>query len=399
MKYFIKYFLGTVGLIFHLNCAAQVLEQDLNGNYQVAFPNGAKRPYDPLREDDLALMLDFQSKLAPDQLSPELLVYNQVTEEYKLARDNAISLAKRQDEIQLEMNFLKNELEQGKKTKDKLKLKNLKEQLKRNQFQNKEVTGQRSVYGDQLESLQNMLNMGPNERKKAYESYKKKFRRPDLQAIDLNENELKDALLQSEKVVLNSENTKSIPVKRLKLASEYDSYDPSANPLINPPSLPCELEFKGKDEFSGKQRVDLEPEELFFYTPPQMRKLMKEKQYVEAQAALSSTSGGTVFLTLTVKIASSQAQAIFKGLERGTLVNLKFIDGETVAIVNNRTDLGLMDSNGTSVSFRAQFNLGAGIQDMIRKKNLDKIRINWNSGYEDYEVYNVDLLKRQMLCL
>ena len=120
---------------------------------------------------------------------------------------------------------------------------------------------------------------------------------------------------------------------------------------------------------------------------------------MNCKASLSSVSGGAMFLNLYFTIASKDAPKLFGGFEKGTVINLKFLDGDNLAIINNRTDPGIYEPGNQYVTFRAQCNLGANIQEEISKKSLDKIRVTWQTGYEDYEVYDVDLLKREFKCL
>ncbi|HMG13965.1 MAG TPA: hypothetical protein VK590_00890, partial [Saprospiraceae bacterium] len=189
------------------------------------------------------------------------------------------------------------------------------------------------------------------------------------------------------------------PQSKVRTAEYYSKYSTSNDVYLHPPTKKCKVEFEGIDEFTGKKRKDMSAEPWFFLTPEAMKKSMGEKQYIYCTTSLSSITGGTAFLTINITIGSLDAPRLFGGLEKGSVINIKFLDGDNVAIINNRNDLGAMDSNSKSTTYRAQCTLGSTIQKMLATKEVDKIRVTWNAGYEDYEVYDVDLLIRQMNCL
>ncbi len=81
------------------------------------------------------------------------------------------------------------------------------------------------------------------------------------------------------------------------------------------------------------------------------------------------------------------------------MVILKFIDGTTLTVSNLRNDDGTLDPTGQVFTYRGQYALDPSVLKKLRKTELDKIRVSWSTGYEDYEVQNVDLLMRQAKCL
>ena len=62
-------------------------------------------------------------------------------------------------------------------------------------------------------------------------------------------------------------------------------------------------------------------------------------------------------------------------------------------------DEGAPDPSGSAFTFRAQYGLDRDILKKMQRLELDKIRVGWAAGYEDYDVQNVNLLRRQAKCL
>ena len=66
---------------------------------------------------------------------------------------------------------------------------------------------------------------------------------------------------------------------------------------------------------------------------------------------------------------------------------------------NTRNDDGLRDESGQFFTYRSQYALDAVVLKKLRKTELDKLRIAWSTGYEDYEVQGIDVLIREGRCL
>ena len=179
----------------------------------------------------------------------------------------------------------------------------------------------------------------------------------------------------------------------------FAKYDPSKNVLLNPPKADCVLAFNGVDEFSGKKRKDVDKQLFFTHTNEELRSIFKDQDYMTCTGYLSSLSGGLKFLTLNITIASKSAQREYGILEKGALINIKLLDGENVKLVNSKTNMGLEDPLEGTVAYRGQYIISSGDEKKLKRSEVDKVRIIWSSGYEDYEIYELDFFKHQFKCL
>lgn len=186
---------------------------------------------------------------------------------------------------------------------------------------------------------------------------------------------------------------------REKTGPKFKPYDPAEDVMLHPPQRPCALAANTRDEFSGETYKETQREEIFRFTNDLMKKyLAPDQPHIVCEAALSSGSS-VISLHLTFGIRDNNARKTFGSLARNSVVILKFIDGTTFTASNLRNDDGALDPAAQVFTYRGQYALDPSILKKLRKTELDKIRVSWSTGYEDYEVQNVDLLMRQTKCL
>ncbi len=179
----------------------------------------------------------------------------------------------------------------------------------------------------------------------------------------------------------------------------FASFDPKDDVMMYPPKRKCQLTFDGVDDFSGKKRKEVAKELLFSYTADEMRPFLKDRDFITCYAYVSSLSGGYKFLSLVITIASENAQRDYGIIEKGSVINIKLMDDTNVKLFNNKTDVGILNELDNSVTYNAQYVVSSGAGKILRKNEIDKIRLIWSSGYEDYEVYDLDFFINQFRCL
>lgn len=178
----------------------------------------------------------------------------------------------------------------------------------------------------------------------------------------------------------------------------FKKYDPTVDVMLNPPVRSCALTTDTRDEFSGERRRELQREELFRYTNPSLRPYLQGREHIVCQASVSQ-NGKLYLLNLTFTISDANAKRAFGGLPKNGVAILKFLDGETLALTNLRADEGRTNDDKITHTFTSQYVLDAAALKKMQRSLLDKIRIAWATGYEDYEIHQVDLIARQLGCL
>jgi len=160
----------------------------------------------------------------------------------------------------------------------------------------------------------------------------------------------------------------------------------------------CRVEMDTIDEITKNRRIVLAPGLIFTHTDPDLRPFFKNKELITCYGKLSKV-GAYVYLEIDFQIASSHSQSNFGSLQKDSLLRLKLLNGEYVSLYNFKSDRGHIDPYSGHTIFNGQYVLGKDEIKMLQSSELDKIRILWSTGYEDYDVYKVDFFKDQLNCL
>jgi hypothetical protein len=176
-------------------------------------------------------------------------------------------------------------------------------------------------------------------------------------------------------------------------------YDPKLDVMLNPPVADCKLAFDGVDKFTQRKKRETMPQILFRHTEDFMKSTMKDKDYINCEAMASRVQGGFNYLNLTFTIMTKDAQKSFGFLDRGTLFVFKLINGKIVTLTNTKTDIGIVDANNGTTTYRAQLQMQNGDAKALMETELDVVRVAWSAGYEDYEIYYMDVLMNLFKCL
>jgi hypothetical protein len=160
----------------------------------------------------------------------------------------------------------------------------------------------------------------------------------------------------------------------------------------------CKVIMDTVDAVTGRRHIVLDPALIFTHTDPDLRPYFKSKELITCYGRLSKIDA-YVYLNIDFQIASSHSQGNFGTLENGSLLSLKMLNGKYVSLYNVKSDRGRIDAYSGNTIFTGQYELGKKEILMLSESSLDKIRILWSTGYEDYDVYKIDFFIDQINCL
>lgn len=175
-------------------------------------------------------------------------------------------------------------------------------------------------------------------------------------------------------------------------------YDPREDVMLHPPALPCKMAVNTRDEFSGEIYRRTAAVELFRHTPAVLMSLLGDKPNVLCAAALAS-SGANAALHLNFVINDPNPRKAFGKIEKGSLITLLFMDGATYFLKSQQNFEGVQNIDTKEFVYQMHFPLSSDVVKKLQREELDKIRITWSSGYEDYDVQYIQLLMQQSKCL
>jgi hypothetical protein len=178
----------------------------------------------------------------------------------------------------------------------------------------------------------------------------------------------------------------------------YRTYERNIDVYMNSPAPDCAIAYEGKDEFTGKMKRETMPTRFFTHTDDIMRKALMDKDFITCDITGTKVeSSRYTYLNLTFTILSKDIQRSLGFLDRGTPIIFVLVNGNKVTLLANKTDIGVVDIDKGTTTYRAQMT-AESIPDLTNSE-IDYVRVNWTSGYEDYEVFDVDVLKNLFNCL
>ena len=190
------------------------------------------------------------------------------------------------------------------------------------------------------------------------------------------------------KVSSTSNSSGSGPVR-----SESDYYANYKRKPVTCRAVVNETDGKGKPEMLVIARRT-----IFKHTDDDLRPYFRDKDLVTCSGQLSQI-GEAVYLNLEFSIASPNAQKNFGKLPESSLMRLTLVDGTAIDLVNLQGDGGRIDPYSGNTLFVGRYLLEGNHQKRLAKTELDKMRVVWTSGYEDYDIFAVDFLVDQFTCL
>ncbi len=201
-----------------------------------------------------------------------------------------------------------------------------------------------------------------------------------------------DVPAQTEKAVVNTKNVKPENNEMVtKVKKEIEKKVITTAPV-------CNVVFDGIDDFTKKTRKELKKAPLFAQTDDAFKNYFTDVDYISGEANLSLQDNNYFYLNLTFTIASDNTANSFGVLEKGTPITIRMMNGDMVILQTNRTDRGLPDSGHNKTVYTAVCPLGSDAEKKLRTGEIDLMRVAWGNGFEDYDLYDLDLISNQFKC-
>lgn len=178
-----------------------------------------------------------------------------------------------------------------------------------------------------------------------------------------------------------------------------ESYLPFSNNLSQNPESVCHYSYEGLDAKGVDWRRDGEKELLFTFTDERLRLFFPDKEYLRCEAYLSTVGKREKQLTMEFSFAYPNAREAYGVIEQNSLLTLKLFDGQILQLKAGELDLGKYDTEKEILTYRMIYKIDNQQLNLLRKQELEEIRMYWSAGFEVYPVYNIDFFSRQLKCL
>lgn len=180
------------------------------------------------------------------------------------------------------------------------------------------------------------------------------------------------------------------------------------NPLLSPsetvdnvrfaPSPGCKVAYEGVDAETRQFRRDVQKQLLFSHTDERLRMVLKDQEYLRCEGFATSI-GGYRFITLQFTFAYPNAREAYGFIEKGSILTIKMLDGSFVNLRSGKMDKGSFDTLTNVLTYNVHYPIDRSQISLLRNSEVDSILVFWSSGYEEYEVFEIDFFINQLACL
>ncbi len=160
----------------------------------------------------------------------------------------------------------------------------------------------------------------------------------------------------------------------------------------------CNITFNGMDKSLDQKRIEHGPQHLFGHTSEKLKHFLKNENFLNCNAYLTLLDGD-YYLNLDLDLASKDASKSYGFIDKNDMVKLTFINGENFIANSIYRAEGKLEQYSGHTRYEAIYKLQDIKMELIKDLELDKLAIIWSSGYEEYPIYEIDLLQRQLECI
>lgn len=162
----------------------------------------------------------------------------------------------------------------------------------------------------------------------------------------------------------------------------------------------CKYRTNEVDEFTGTSKLVLEEERFIQFTDSSLLKYYKNKahQYIEMDLYCAKINDMYVAYTYW-RIDSENAYKYFGAIPTNAKLMFKFTDGTTSELTYAKYESGETKYDKGYTIYSSYCIMSKEVMDVLKSKSVEKVRMYWAKGYEDYPCFSPDLFSKQIKCL
>lgn len=167
---------------------------------------------------------------------------------------------------------------------------------------------------------------------------------------------------------------------------------------ITPTPTDCSYRTNEVDEFTGKKKLVLNEQDFINYTSEELKEYYKKKDFVNCKvyaARFEDTKVAYFYWTLQTK----EAYKYFGSISKGSKIMIKLVNGETFELTFAKYDSGDTKYDYGYTTYSSYVVLDDASIDALKSTEIEKVRMYWAKGYEDYPVSNARLFIDQLPCI
>jgi hypothetical protein len=160
----------------------------------------------------------------------------------------------------------------------------------------------------------------------------------------------------------------------------------------------CTTLYDGIDVKTKLYRKELAPEYFFSYSPPELKNELKTHNLMNVDAQVSKIESNQ-YLNLNIHMYSAQATKMYGSIEAQSKMVITTIYGREIELLSRAKSVPLLTNDPEINIYVVSYDLDRSSIKRLSSEEIDKVGIEWTSGFEDYTIYEVDFLKNQLGCL
>jgi len=173
---------------------------------------------------------------------------------------------------------------------------------------------------------------------------------------------------------------------------------PSKPTMIETSKFPCKVIQDGLDQQTGYYKKDIAYDKLFEFTPEKLVGYYKERDFLTCYSSVGILDD-TQYLYLKLIFDSKDAPKAYGSIQKEQEIRITLIDGSQTRLKTAINVNAKPDPKTKRVIYDGIFEMNGSNKKKLKDTELDQIEIIWSSGFEAYEIFNVDLLMNQLKCL
>jgi len=156
--------------------------------------------------------------------------------------------------------------------------------------------------------------------------------------------------------------------------------------------------FLRDEKVNNVRIIETNAEPFYTFTPEKLKNYFKERELMDVNMSVIK-KGKEYFIHLIIKISSKDAAKNYGHLSKENLMRIQFITGNSINLYCSDDVYGGTETYTGNIVFKAEYSINNENVKMLLKSPIDKVGIMWTSGFETYDIYNVDLIMNHLACL
>ncbi len=160
----------------------------------------------------------------------------------------------------------------------------------------------------------------------------------------------------------------------------------------------CEVIYDGEDKQLGKKRKEIKSARWFTYTHPKLLNHFKSNDFLTGEAALMKI-GKKTYINLRLILATRDARRSYGYIQEEAMLRISLINGDKIYLRNQVRSNGNLEAYTGNTVYQCIYSIEGEYVKELKRTEIDRVGIMWSTGFEEYEVYEVDFLMNQLYCL